>query len=274
MVFPIILGLPCGILRFRHWPLVGESLARLYLTGGIRVEGPLGLFFDGDLPGNQGRVAFAALTLERRPLSRDHLADIVSGESLPAQWKGGLTAIVSKIRSLITAIGIQGHDVMVSTGGTYQLVLPPDSWVDMENALVRLDRAEGAIRHQDFVDATREATVSSSILQRPFLSGVDNKWVDGVRRRQGDALHRCLIALAESWNELGDHQLAATIAESSIQLDPLRKIGHRLLIEAEIALGDRGAASRALRRCSRLLGEELGVGVSPETAALAKALRN
>jgi DNA-binding SARP family transcriptional activator len=273
MVCPLISGLPCGILRIRHWSIVGESLARLYLTGGIRVEGSLGQFADGDLPGNQGRVAFVALTLERRPLSRDQLADIVWGESLPARWNGALTTIVSKIRSLMTSVGLQGHDVMVSSGGTYQIVLPSESWVDMEEALTRLDRAEGAVRHHEFLDATRDGTVASSILRRPLLSGVDNTWVDGVRQRQADALHRCLIALAESWNQLGDHQLSATIAESAVQLDPLREIGHRLLIEAEIELGDRGAASRALLRCERTLHEELDVAVSPETAALADLLR-
>jgi DNA-binding SARP family transcriptional activator len=246
----------------------------LYLTGGIRVEGPLGRFSDGDLPGNQGRIAFAALTLERRPLARDQLADIVWGESLPAQWNGALTTIVSKLRSLITAIGLHGQEVMISAGGTYQLILPPDSWVDLEDALVRLDRAEGAVRHQEFLDATREGTVASSILRRSLLTGVDNTWVDGVRRRQADALHRCLIALAESWNQLGDHQLAATIAESAVQLDPLREVGHRVLIEAEIGLDDRGAATRALRRCEQLLTEELGVAVSPETKRLAELLRN
>jgi len=274
MVCPLISVLPCGILGISHWSIVGESLARLYLTGGIRVEGPAGCFTDGDLPGNQARVAFAALTLERRPLSRDQLADIVWGESLTAQWNGALTTIVSKIRSLITAVGLQGHEVMVSSGGTYQLVLPPESWVDIEDSLARLDRAEGAVRHQEFLAATRDGTVASSILRRPLLAGVDNTWTDAVRRHQSDALHRCLVVLAESWNQLGDHQLAATIAESAIQLDPLREIGHRLLIEAEIGLGDRGAASRALRRCRQILTDELGVAVSPETASLAESLRH
>ena len=70
-------------------------MARLYLTGGLRLDGPAGSFTDGDLPGNQGRIAFAALAVERRPLTHDRLADIVRDESPPAQWKTALTPVVS-----------------------------------------------------------------------------------------------------------------------------------------------------------------------------------
>ena len=83
-------------------------------------------------------------------------------------------------------------------------------WVDAEDGLRRLDRAEGALRHGEHAEAAPDATIASSILRRPFLAGVDNIWADGVRRRQSDAVYRCSIVLAAVWNELGDHQLAAT----------------------------------------------------------------
>ena len=145
-------------------------MARLYLTGGVRLEGPSGRFTDADLPGNQGRVALVALAIERRPLARDELADIVWGEALPAQWNGALSTIVSKIRSLLTRAGLDGAATMKSSGGTYEFVLPADAWVDLEDAYRRLDRAEGAARHGDDRSATREATVASPTLRRPLLS--------------------------------------------------------------------------------------------------------
>ena len=248
-------------------------MARLYLTGGVRLEGPSGRFTDADLPGNQGRVALVALAIERRPLARDELADIVWGEALPAQWNGALSTIVSKIRSLLTRAGLDGAAVVPSSGGTYEFVLPADAWVDLEDAYRRLDRAEGAARHGDDGSATREATVASTILRRPLLSGVDNEWVDQARRRQHDAGYRCLTVLAAAWCRLGSHQLSATIAESAIAVDPLREVGYRLLAEAELAQGDRGAAARVLRRCEQMLRDELQVTPSPETVRLAETIR-
>jgi DNA-binding SARP family transcriptional activator len=236
------------------------------------MDGPSGRFVDSDLPGNQGRIAFVALAVERRPLSHDELADIVWGEEPPERWKGSLAAVVSKIRTLITATGIDGRDAMLSSGGAYTLVLPAESWVDLEDAHRRLDRAEGALRHGDPRSATGDATVASSILRRPLLAGAESRWVEQTQARQSDALYRCLTTLATAWSQLGDHQLAVTIAESAVQLDPFRETGHRLLMHAEHARGDRGAALRAFARCEQLLADELGVRPSPETMALVEHL--
>lgn len=248
-------------------------MARVYLTDGLRLEGPAGAFADGDLPGSQGRIAFAALVSERRTLSRDALAEIVWDGALPPRWNGALSTILSKIRSLVSATGLDGKAIVVSSAGTTAIHLPPECWVDLEDAYRRLDRAEGRLRHDDPTNAAPDATIAVSILRRPFLAGIDNAWVDARRRTQSDALHRGLVVLADTWNRLGDHGLAATVAERAVVLDPLREIGHRLLIEAEWLRGDRGAALRAFSRCERVLSDELGASPSPETQRLAAAIR-
>lgn len=236
------------------------------------MDGPSGSFVDSDLPGNQGRIAFVALAVERRPLSHDELADIVWGEDPPDRWKGSLAAVVSKIRTLVTATGVDGREAVLSSGGAYTLALPAGSWVDLEDAHRRLDRAEGALRHGDPRGATRDATVASSTLRRPLLAGATSLWVERTQARQTDAFYRCLTTLASAWSQLGDQQLAVTLAESAVQLDPLRETGHRLLIEAEGARGDRGAALRAFKRCEHVLADELGVRPSPETMAVIERL--
>ncbi len=248
-------------------------MARVYLTDGLRLEGPAGAFADGDLPGSQGRLAFAALVSERRTLSRDALAEILWDGRLPPRWNGALSTVLSKIRSLVSATGLDGKAIVLSSAGTTAIHLPADSWVDVEDAYRRLDRAEGRLRHDDPTAATGDATVAVSILRRPFLAGIDNAWVEARRRANSDALHRGLIVLAEAWNRLGDHGLAATVAERAIALDPLREIGHRLLMEAEWRRGDRGAALRAAARCERVLVDELGAHPSPETQELAATIR-
>jgi DNA-binding SARP family transcriptional activator len=246
----------------------------VYLTGGLRVEGPSGAFAESDLPGAQARVALAALVIERRPLSRDQLADVVWDERLPPRWTGALHTVISKLRSLMTAAGLDGRAVVASVGGTYAITLPPDTWVDLEDAHRRLDRAEGALRHDDLSTATAEATVASGILRRPLLAGIDGHWIEERRRHEMLALYRCYVVLAEGWLRRGDHRLAAVIAESAVELDPLRETGYRLLMQAEWECGDRAAALRALARCERVMAEELAATPSPETAALAERIRS
>jgi DNA-binding SARP family transcriptional activator len=245
----------------------------VYLTGGLRVDGPSGTFVAADLPGGQGRLALAALLIERRPLSRDQLAELVWDGAPPARWTSALHALISKLRALLTAIGLDGRSTLTSLGGSYALTLPADSWIDLENALRRVDRAQGALRRDDARTAAREATVASSILRRPLLAGVDGDWIERQRRRQADAAYQCTIALADAWLRLGDHQLAAVLGDAAVAQDPLREVGHRMLMRAEWARGDRAAALRALARCEQILADELDVAPSPATAELAARIR-
>lgn len=249
-------------------------MVRVYLTGGLTVEGPAGVFVESELPGTQSRVALTVLVVERRPMSRDELAELVWDDDMPPQWNGALHTIISKLRALVSAIGLDGRQTLATVGSSYVLNLPPDSWVDLEDAFARLDRAEGALRHDDPMTATAEATVAWSILRRPLLAGVDGLWVDRQRRHQRAAAYRCATALAEGWLRRGDHRLAAVVAESAVALDPLREVGYQLLARAEWGRGDRAAALRVLDRCERMVADELGVGPAPETARLSVQFRS
>lgn len=248
-------------------------MARVYLTGGIRIDGPRGTVEDADLPGTQARVAFAALVLERRPLSRDALAEIIWDGRLPNKWEGALSTLVSKLRAQLTRSGLEGKTLLAATDGTYRLALPSEVWVDLEEAYRRLDRAEGALRHRDLVTATAEGTVASGVLRRSFLAGTDINWAEDQRCRQREALYRCWVVLATAWLGRGDYGLATVVAESAIRLDPLREVGHRLLMSAEWRRGDRAAALRAFAGCEHMLRAEFGVGPSPETLALLESIR-
>lgn len=249
-------------------------MVRVYLMGGLRVEGPSGTFVEADLPGTQGRLALAALMVERRPLARDQLADYVWSDELPTRWRGALHTIISRLRGLLARAGLDRRSTLTSVGSSYALTLPAGTWIDLEDALRRLDRAEGALRQDNARTATAEATVASSILRRPLLAGVDGHWIEAQRQRQAAAAYRCAVVLADGWLRLGDHALAALIAESAVAMDPLREVGHRLLMRAEWGRGDRAAALRALARCEQIMADELDAEPSPETARLADRIRS
>ena len=245
----------------------------MFLTGPLRVEGPKGAFGEAALAGNQARIALAALVHERVPLDRDRLADIVWGHDVPDGWSGALSALISKIRSLLTRCGIDAKSTLVSSAGAYAISLPPGSWVDLEDATRRLDRAEGAARHGDLRGAIPEATVASSILRRPFLRGSEGDWIDEVRRRNHSSLYRCYEVLTQGWCDQGQHRLAIALAERSIALDPFRETGYRLLMEAELAHGDSIAALHAFDRCERIVMAEFGASPSQRTIEVAERAR-
>lgn len=242
-------------------------MARLYLTGGIRLDGPTGTMVDADLPGIHGRIALAALVLERRPIARDALAEIVWDGRPPPKWDATLAPTVSKIRTLITRTGLDGRSIVQSVSGAYAMVLPPEAWVDVEDAVRRLDRSEGALRRGDARAAAADATAASAVLRRTFLAGIDGEWVTARRRGQHDLAYRCRTVLARAWTTLGDLELAVTNARAAIELDQYRETAYRLAIEAELARGDRGAALQVLERCRRAM-EELGVAPDRATERL------
>ena len=232
------------------------------------MEGPRGGFGESQLPGHQGRIVFVALAIARQPISHDGLADIVWDGAPPTQWRSALAAIVSKTRTLITSTGLEATSTLASEGGSYVFLPPTDAWIDLEHASRCLDRAEGALRHGDAAGAAPDATVAASILRRPLLAGVDCLWLDETRRQLEDAHYRSFVALSTAWNRLGDHRLAAVTAEAAITIDPHREIAHRLLITAERADGDGGAARRAFQRCERHLAE-IGAEPSSDTRRVA-----
>ncbi len=246
---------------------------RVFLAGRLCVTGPAGMITEVDLSGNQARLALALLVHERRPVHRDRLADVIWDGEMPDTWNTSLNAIVSKLRRQLARVDSDGRSMLTASAGSYSVALPPSSWVDVEDAMRRVDLAEGAMRHDDLAAAVREATVASSILRRPFLGGIEGAWIADVRRQLASALYRTFVVLATGWNAQGDHQLASTIAEQAIALDPIRETGYRLVMAAEAARGDASAALEAFDRCERVVRAEFGASPSAETLALAERVR-
>lgn len=241
---------------------------RLYVTGRICLEGEV-LVRERELPGRQGRVALALLAVERnRAVTRDELAAVLWPTRLAESWEVALSAVVSKLRGALRRADPSGGASITSEPRGHQLILPTSGWVDIEEAAISLDVAEAALRDGDLERAWTNATVAQAIARRGFLAGEDEQWVQAVRTHLRDLHLRALLCLAEVWRRRGEVGPAAKVAEEVVTLDPFREAGHRSVIRAYAAAGDRAAALRAYERCRRLLDEELGATPSPETERL------
>ena len=81
-------------------------------TGGVVID-------ERRFPGRQGRLLFAYLVAEQgRPVPRDELAEALWGESPPATWDKALTVVVSKLRALLTDLGLDGATALTALTAT------------------------------------------------------------------------------------------------------------------------------------------------------------
>ena len=222
---------------------------------------------DADLPGRQGRLAFAYLTLNRhRVVTRSALVDAIWPAEPPALVDTALSAVISKLRK---ALGPQ----MVSGRGDVRLVFH-DAWVDVEAASEAIHRAEGAVGRGAWAEAWGPGRVALHIVRREFMPGESAPWIEEERRELEEIELRALECIAKSSLELGPNELDSAVRSGRdlVRLAPHRESGHRMLMRALAAEGNDAEALGVYERLRVRLREDLGVAPSAPTQELYRAL--
>jgi len=242
---------------------------KIYLTGEVRIEAGGKVIEGTRLPGRLGRLAFAYLVAERdRPVPREELAETLWGGEPPRTWEKGAAVLISRLRTLLSEIRVDGGDLLNYAYGCYQLRLPAGSWVDTAVVAQSTAEAEAALARSDFASASQSATTALDLARREFLPGEDRPWVEERRAELRRLRVRALDCLAEAQMRLGNPPAAVAAAEEAVALEPYRESGYILLMRTHAAAGNRAEALRAHEECRRLLSEELGVDPSPETESV------
>jgi DNA-binding SARP family transcriptional activator len=237
--------------------LCGRLVVRL---GARRVEEAL--------PGAKGQLLFAYLVLNRlRQVDRDELLDAVYGDEASLEHHPRLSVLLSKLRS---AVGRE----LLSGRSQIELVLPPDAFVDVEQALEGLHRAESHVAAGEWAEAWGPAGIAYHVASRPLLQGQDRPWLDEWRRRLDDVRLRGLECFAAARLGLGGPTLpqAEECGRRLIALAPYRESGHRILMEA---LEQRGNVAEALIVYDGLrvrLRDELGIAPSQSVQSVYRRL--
>jgi len=222
---------------------------------------------DTDLPGRQGRLAFAYLTLNRhRVVTRSALVDAIWPAEPPALVDTALSALISKLRKALGSDAVGGR-------GDVRLVLS-DPWVDVEAASEAIHRAEGAVGRGAWTEAWGPGRVALHIVRREFMPGESAAWVDEERRALEEIELRALECIAKSSLELGPNELESAVRSGRdlVRLAPHRESGHRVLMRAFAAEGNDAEALGVYERLRVRLREDLGVAPSAPTQELYRAL--
>ena len=247
--------------------MAAPPATRIQLCGRLVVE-LAGRRVEGALPGAKGRLLFAYLVLNRdRRISRDELLTAVYGDDASPDQHPSLSVLLSKLRSGI------GQELLAGRS-EIELVLPRQSFVDVEAARDALHRAESHIAAGEWAESWGPAGVAYHVARRPLLQGEDRPWLDEWRRRLEDVMLRGLECFAQARLELGGPTLpqAEDAARQLIELAPFRETGHRILIEALERRGNVAEALLAYDRLRVLLRDELGVAPSPALQSVHRRL--
>jgi DNA-binding SARP family transcriptional activator len=241
--------------------------ARIQLCGRLAVELD-GRRIENALPGLQGRLLFAYLTLNRRrPVGRNELANALWPDQAPDAAESSLSALLSKLRRAL------GHELLDGRS-SIQLQLPAQSWLDVEAAMEAIHRAESALQGSDWAAAWSAARVALHIARRTFLAGEEAPWIEDMRRQLDDVHVRSLEATATAGLAIGGTELdtAERSARALIGLAPYRESGYRLLMETFARRDNVAEALRVYEELRQKLRDELGASPSAGTQELHRAL--
>ncbi|HJV08502.1 MAG TPA: tetratricopeptide repeat protein, partial [Acidimicrobiales bacterium] len=189
------------------------------------------------------------------------------GEDPPATWPASLRGVIFRLRGSLDAVGLDGSEVLRSSLGCYQLHLPVQATVDVEEAGRLLHAARTALDSGDALAARQAAAESAAMSHADFLPGASGAWVE-TRQAQFRELHlQALDVLAEASTATGHWEDAVAAAEEAVEREPFRESSHLLLMKAHDAAGNRAAAVRAFERCRASLRAELDIEPSVTTTA-------
>ena len=184
------------------------------------------------------------------PVSRAEVRGTLWPEASDRQAHGALRTILWRLnRECPGLLSTSGPDV-----GIERTV-----FIDVQH----VERTAGAVLRGELVDADRDAVNAALRCAEDLMPGSTDAWVLLERER----LRQLRLNALESWSryliDKGSPVEALAAARAAMRCEPLRESGHRAVLRALLAVGDRGAARRHLGLTVRLLRAELGVGPSP-----------
>lgn len=236
-----------------------DGNARPFLE--IRLFGPFSVRVnDVALPPlrtRKGQWLLALLALRSpRVVSREWLASLLWPDSLEEQALGGLRRALTDLRS---ALGTAGDYIEGPTARTLRLN-PAQVFIDalaFDEAVIRKDE-----------------DILLSLYRGTLLEDCSEEWAFTERLNRQEKYIECRTRLACAAMQRNDFATAALHWRPVAQLDPLREVAQRGLMEALARQGEYTAAIQVFSDLRARLRREYSAEPSTETVALLQAIRS
>lgn len=249
------------------------TIPRIYLTGRLAIETREGLIVDMTRSSDVTRVGLAVLVLERhRPVALDEMADAIWEDQRPKDWQGRIDKGLEWLEENLDGMGI-GEMRLERGNDPVRLILPSDVWVDLEHAHRSLERAEAAMCEGDLDTVVVKSTTAAVIGKRPFLPGLESRWISSRRTNHRANLIDGLVLRARAALRSGAADEAVRIARQVLAHDPLHEPALQVLMRSLNAVGNRVDALREYEEYRVSVAKHPGTTPTQETEALAAELR-
>jgi DNA-binding SARP family transcriptional activator/tetratricopeptide (TPR) repeat protein len=226
---------------------------RIHVLGEVGVEG-----VDRTALGSRkARQLLLALALARgKPVSTDTIAETLWRDELPRDPAAQVAVLVSRLRGAVGAEHITHGD----SGYTLHY-----EWLDVEAAERLTGEADRRLSQGRYAGALSAARGALALLTPATAYGTADSLAERLTAR---ARHLCSRAMLAS----GDHSGAVEIGQQALDSDPLDEEALRVVM-AGMAAGSRSPAALLRYEAFReRLSDELGVGPSPATDAVHRAV--
>lgn len=225
-------------------------------------------FGPSDLGGVKPKEILEILLLARgRAVTKQALANSLWPRKPPKNVAATLETYVSILRSKLFTDRATARQVLVTGNGSYQFC-PDHISVDLDEfdqLLARADRL-GADR-LDLLRRASDLAVGDLLEDAPSAP-----WAEVDREVYRDRATRVKLLMASEYLMAGDFIRAIRHAENALEIRPYSEEVVRVLMLANHGLGQTELARQVYDRCCTLLGDELGLDCSTETADLAGAI--
>jgi DNA-binding SARP family transcriptional activator len=189
----------------------------------------------------------AFLALQDRPRARSYVASTLWPETTTARANANLRS--SLWRALQT-----GYRVIEASAREVTLANNID--VDLHDAVEHAHQLlDEDCRCGDILTRQTRDELSADLLPE----WTDNEWVLLEQEQYRQLRLYALEAMAKRLTSAGRHGEAVTAGLAAVRAEPLRESAHRVLIDAHLAAGNRGAAAHQYEQCRQMLLDELGL---------------
>ena len=200
---------------------------------------------------------------------RDRLLALFWSERPDGAARGALN------QSLYALRGVLGKEVIVSLGQAGVGLVPETVTCDVAHLLSVLERSAGHLdddQRRALEDAL--ALYEGDLLEGVYPPGADGfmEWLDRIRARVRQDVIAAHLKLARQNEEADELASALLHAQRASGLSPFNEEAHRRLLQAYLAIGDRGEALRAHQEYAALLAREFGTGPAADTVRWVDAL--